>query len=133
MGRHSTTQGLPQPATLSLSGRAARASRSAHAGTGAPRPNTRPWGIDAILARAAGGLGSGIATRTALQPGQIITIPSEDCFWHRNGNVTCNKWTKVFVSDQAGRPLPFATGNFLGHGWVRSKYIQPSSSESGGC
>ena len=35
---------------LSLSGRTARAARSAHAGTGASRPNSRPWGIDAILA-----------------------------------------------------------------------------------
>jgi hypothetical protein len=79
------------------------------------------------------GPGTQFRIKDKLRPGQIITIPSEDCFWHRNGNVTCNKWTKVFVSDQAGPPLPFATGNFLGHGWVRSKYIQPSSSESGGC
>jgi hypothetical protein len=48
---------------LSLSGGAARSALSVGS---APRPNSRPWGIDAILARAAGGLSSAIATRTAL-------------------------------------------------------------------
>ena len=48
---------------LSLSGGAARSAWSVGS---APRPNSRPWGIDAILARAAGGLSSAIATRTAL-------------------------------------------------------------------
>ena len=47
---------------LSLPGWTARSARPAYAGTGAPRPNSRPWGIDAILARAAGRLGRGIAT-----------------------------------------------------------------------
>ena len=79
------------------------------------------------------GPGNQFRIKAKLRPGQNITIPNEDCFWHRNGNVTCKKWTKVFVSDQAGPSLPLGTGNFLGHGWARSKYIQPSSSEGGGC
>jgi len=111
MGRRSTTQGLPQPATLSLSGRAARASRSVHAGTGAPRPNTRPWGIDAILARAAGGLGSGIAARTALAPGGLSSISAAAC---GSGGATCSDASACSTARAACASATTATS--LSHG-----------------
>ena len=59
---------------LSLPGWTARSARPAYAGTGAPRPNSRPWGINAILARAAGRLGRRIATRTALATGRLSSV-----------------------------------------------------------
>jgi hypothetical protein len=49
-----------------------------------------------------------------LRPSQTVGITGEDCFWHRHGNVTCNKWVKVFLDDK----MPIS-------GRVRSKYIQP--------
>jgi hypothetical protein len=63
-----------RPLPLSLPGRTARSARPAYAGTGAPRPNSRPWGINAILARAAGRLGRRIATRTALATGRLSSV-----------------------------------------------------------
>jgi hypothetical protein len=39
--------------------------------TSAPRANSRPWRVNAILARAAGGLSSAIASRTALAAGGL--------------------------------------------------------------
>ena len=58
--------------------------------TSAPRPNSRPWGINAILARAAGRLSSSIATRTALAAGGLSSAvaaraaaPPLDCLWFR--------------------------------------------------
>jgi hypothetical protein len=48
-----------------------------------------------------------------LRPGQAVNISSEDCVWHSNGNVTCNKWIWVSGSDRTPAS-----------GWVRSKYLQ---------
>jgi hypothetical protein len=44
---------------------------SAHAPGRGTRPNSGPWGIDAILARTAGRLSSSIAGRTALAAGRL--------------------------------------------------------------
>ena len=44
---------------------------SAHAPRRGTRPNSRPWGINAILARTAGRLSSSIASRTALAAGRL--------------------------------------------------------------
>ena len=55
-------------------------------------------------------------------PGQTVGITTEDCIWHRRGDVTCSKWIKVRVDDTSG---------WLG--WVRSKYIQPAGSDGGTC
>ena len=46
-------------------------SASAHAPRRGTRPNSRPWGINAILARTAGRLSSSIASRTALAAGWL--------------------------------------------------------------
>jgi hypothetical protein len=48
-----------------------RAVASAHAPGRGTRPNSGPWGIDAILARTAGRLSSSIANRTALAAGRL--------------------------------------------------------------
>jgi hypothetical protein len=49
-----------------------------------------------------------------LRPSQAVNISSEDCVWHSNGNVTCNKWIWVAGSDRTPAS-----------GWVRSRYLQP--------
>jgi hypothetical protein len=49
-----------------------------------------------------------------LRPGQAVNISSEDCVWHSNGKVTCNKWIMLSGSDRTPAS-----------GWVRSKYLQP--------
>ena len=46
-------------------------SASAHAPRRGTRPNSRPWGINAVLARTAGRLSSSIASRTALAAGRL--------------------------------------------------------------
>jgi hypothetical protein len=55
-----------------------RAARLVLASARAPRrgarPNPRPWGIDAILARTAGRLSSSIASWTALAPGGLSSV-----------------------------------------------------------
>ena len=49
-----------------------------------------------------------------LRPGQAVNISSEDCDWHSNGKVTCNKWIMVSGGDRTPAS-----------GWVRSKYLRP--------
>ena len=63
------------------------------------------------------GPGTQFRIKDKLRPSQIVGITTEDCIWHRPGNVTCKKWVKVkaFLADDE-TPTP---------GWVRSKYIQP--------
>jgi hypothetical protein len=66
------------------------------------------------------GPGTQFRIKDKLRPSQTVVIHSEDCIWHRHGNVTCSKWVKVFhVGDQIGWA-----------GWVRSKYLQPITAES---
>jgi hypothetical protein len=68
------------------------------------------------------GPGTQFRIKDKLSPGQTVGITTEDCIWHRRGNVTCSKWIKVRVDDTSG---------WLG--WVRSKYIQPAGSDGGTC
>jgi hypothetical protein len=64
------------------------------------------------------GPGTQFRMKDKLRPSQTVVITGEDCFWHRHGNVTCNKWVKVFVGDKTPTS-----------GWVRSKYIQPVNAD----
>ena len=68
------------------------------------------------------GPGTQFRIKDKLSPGQTVGITTEDCIWHRRGNVTCSKWIKVRVDYTSG---------WLG--WVRSKYIQPAGSDGGKC
>jgi hypothetical protein len=64
------------------------------------------------------GPGTQYRIKDKLRPSQTVGTAGEDCIWHRHGNVTCNKWVKVFgVGDQT------PTSGWAG--WVRSKYLQP--------
>jgi hypothetical protein len=70
------------------------------------------------------GPGTQFRIKDKLRPSQTVGITTENCIWHRYGNVTCSKWVKVFyVGDQT------PTSGWVG--WVRSKYIQPVAAE--GC
>ena len=70
------------------------------------------------------GPGTQFRIKDKLSPSQTVGITTEDCIWHRRGNVTCNKWVRVKVFDDQTPTSGWA-------GWVRSKYIQPVAAE--GC
>jgi Bacterial SH3 domain len=72
------------------------------------------------------GPGTQFRIKDKLSPSQTVGITTEDCIWHRRGNVTCNKWVRVKVFDDQTPTSGWA-------GWVRSKYIQPVATESGKC
>jgi Bacterial SH3 domain len=69
------------------------------------------------------GPGTQFRIKDKLRPSQPVGITTEDCNWHRHGNVTCNKWVKVFRLDGQTPTSGWA-------GWVRSKYIQLIAAES---
>jgi hypothetical protein len=71
------------------------------------------------------GPGTQFRIKDKLRPSQTVGITTEDCIWHRHGNVTCSKWIKVFRVDGQTPTSGWA-------GWVRSKYIQLVAGE-GGC
>ena len=63
-----------------------------------------------------------ITDKLESEPNRGLAVANEDCIWHP-GNVTCNKWIKVFDVDDQTPTSGWA-------GWVRSKYIQPVAAES---
>ena len=70
------------------------------------------------------GPGPNFEVKDKLRPSRTVGITTEDCIWHRHGNVICSKRVKFFyVGDQT------PTSGWAG--WVRSKYIQPVAAE--GC